>query len=176
MTAAEITAASVEDAALVSALAIRTYTDTFGADFDPVELVHYLDETVSVGCWRQYMARDSVLVARSNGTAVGYVHFGPTPDGSMLEIHRLYVLRPFQRRGIGVALLQQALSAPSSAERPVRIDVWENNQDARRLYERFGFRDSGERKPFILKSGMIDGYDLVLLRRPQNDNRGSPRP
>ena len=70
------------------------------------------------------------------------------------------------RRGGGVALLRAALDAPECSEHPVRIEVWEHNHAARRLYERFGFHDEGERAPFLLKSGEIDGYDVVLVRRP----------
>lgn len=162
----EIIPASPTDAEMISALSQRTYTEAFGAEFEPDELAHYLASSVSLAHWRQFLAVDRVLIARVDNAPVGFVQWGLTDDAAMIEIKRLYVLAAHQRRGIGVALLRAALDAPECTERPVRIDVWEHNHAARRLYERFGFHDEGERAPFLLKSGEIDGYDVVLVRRP----------
>lgn len=162
----DVSEASAADAEEISALAIKTYVDTFGAEFEPDELAHHLEQTISVPRWREHFVRDRVLVARLAGRAVGYVHFGPDEQTGEVAIHRLYVAAEMQGRGIGTMLLSRALAQPEVAAAPmVRIDVWENNHDARRLYERFGFRHEGGMEPFILKSGEIDGYDLILVRR-----------
>jgi ribosomal protein S18 acetylase RimI-like enzyme/SAM-dependent methyltransferase len=163
----EISEASAADAEEVSALAIKTYVDTFGAEFEPDELAHHLDLTISAARWREHFARDRVLVARLGGRAIGYVHFGPAGETGDVAIHRLYVTAELQGQKIGSQLLSRALAEPEVAAAPaVRIDVWEHNHDARRLYERFGFRHEGGMEPFVLKSGEIDGYDVVLIRRP----------
>jgi len=163
--AAEIIPACPADAEMISTLSQRTYTEAFGSEFEPDELVHYLASSVALSHWRQFLAVDRVLIARVDNAPVGFVQWGPTDDETMVEIKRLYVLAAHQGQGIGVALLRAALDAPECSERPVRIEVWEHNHAARRLYERFGFRDEGERAPFLLKSGEIDGYDVVLVRR-----------
>jgi len=163
----EISEASAADAEEVSALAIKTYVDTFGAEFEPDELAHHLDLTISAARWREHFARDRVLVARLGGRAIGYVHFGPAGEAGDVAIHRLYVTAELQGQRIGSQLLSRALAEPEVAAAPaVRIDVWEHNHGARRLYERFGFRHEGGMEPFVLKSGEIDGYDVVLIRRP----------
>ena len=163
----EISEASAADAEEVSALAIKTYVDTFGAEFEPDELAHHLDLTISAARWREHFARDRVLVARLGGRAIGYVHFGPAGEAGDVAIHRLYVTAELQGQRIGTQLLSRALAEPEVAAAPaVRIDVWEHNHGARRLYERFGFRHEGGMEPFVLKSGEIDGYDVVLIRRP----------
>lgn len=163
----EISEASAADAEEVSALAIKTYVDTFGAEFEPDELAHHLDLTISPARWHEHFARDRVLVARLGGRAIGYVHFGPAGETGDVAIHRLYVTAELQGQKIGSQLLSRALAEPEVVAAPaVRIDVWEHNHGARRLYERFGFRHEGGMEPFVLKSGEIDGYDVVLIRRP----------
>jgi len=106
------------------------------------------------------------LIARIAGRAIGYVQLGHARQAGEIEIRRLYVDADFQERGIGSELLRRALSAPeTAAASAVLIDVWEKNLRARQLYERFGFWHEGGMEPFYLKSGEIDGYDIVLVRR-----------
>jgi ribosomal protein S18 acetylase RimI-like enzyme len=163
---AEISEASASDAEEISALAVKTYVDAFGAEFEPDELAWHLDQTISVPRWVEYLARDRVLVARLAGRAVGFIQLGPAEHGDGLEIRRLYVVAGQQGQGIGTQLLTKALALPEASAAPsISIDVWEHNPAGRRLYERFGFRHEGQTMPFILKSGEIDGYDLVLVRR-----------
>jgi ribosomal protein S18 acetylase RimI-like enzyme len=165
-TGLQIALASLADSREITKLAVRTYVAAFGEDFEPDELAWHLERTLSVERWKDYLTRDRVLLARIAGQAVGYLQFGPAEGGDGLEIRRVYVEPVHQGRGIGSALLSRALELPELTAAPgLRIDVWQYNHDARRLYERFGFRHAGERKAFVLKSGRIDGYDLVL-RRP----------
>jgi diamine N-acetyltransferase len=161
--------ASIGDAEEISALAIRTYVHAFGADFEPGDLTHHLEKTISVSRWREHLARDRVLMARIGGRAIAYLQFGSAKTAREIEVRRLYVDAEFQGRGIGTALLERALASPEVVAAPaVVIDVWEKNEGARRLYERFGFRHEGGVKPFVLKSGAIDGYDLILVRRSRS--------
>jgi diamine N-acetyltransferase len=158
--------ASIGDAEDLSALAIKTYVHTFGADFEPDDLAHHLEKTISVSRWREYLAQDRVLMVRIDGRAIAYVQFGPAKNAGEIEIRRLYVDADFQGKGIGTALLERALASPEVVAAPaVMIDVWEKNERARQLYERLGFRHEGGLEPFVLKSGAIDGYDLILVRR-----------
>ncbi len=58
------------------------------------------------------------------------------------EIEKLFVEPAFQNRGIGSALLQYALDNTTGN----RLLVLEKNNNAVRLYERHGFRVTGERQ------------------------------
>jgi ribosomal protein S18 acetylase RimI-like enzyme len=166
----EIVEASEADAEPLSALAIRTYVAAFGDGFKPGELDYYLDRKLTAPRWIEYLKRDRVLLARIEGRSVGYVQFGPDENGRGVDIRRLYIDTTQQSRGIGTALLERVLALPEVAAAPaVYIDTWTKNIGARRLYERFGFRHEGEMKPFVLSTGEIDGYDIVLVRR-----RGTP--
>jgi ribosomal protein S18 acetylase RimI-like enzyme len=50
----------------------------------------------------------------------------------------------FQRRGIGRKLIQQFCERAMHLGLPVRLQVLKVNRDARRLYERLGFQQTGE--------------------------------
>jgi ribosomal protein S18 acetylase RimI-like enzyme len=162
----EISEASVDDVDALSALAIKTYVDAWGAEFAPDDLAWHLERTISPARWRAHLAKDRVLWAWLEGKPVAYVQFGPMDEPRAVLIDRLYVEAGLQGQGIGSELLRRALAEPEViAADEVRIDVWQDNAGARRLYERLGSRFEGERVPFVLKSGEIDGYDLILVRR-----------
>lgn len=161
-----ISEATADDAEEISDLAIRTYVETWGAEFEPDDLSWHLDRTISPDRWREHLRRDRVLWAKLDGRPVAFVQFGPAREPGTVVIERLYVDAGLQRQGLGSQLLERVLAEPEVAgAQKVVIDVWQDNRGARRLYERFGFRHEGDRMPFRLRSGEIDGYDLVLVRR-----------
>jgi GNAT superfamily N-acetyltransferase len=74
---------------------------------------------------------DELWVAERDGEIAGFAGL----KGDMLE--HLYVRPDLQRSGLGAALLDHA-----KARRPdgLRLWVFQRNEDARRFYERQGFR------------------------------------
>lgn len=163
----EISEASADDADAISALAIKTYVETFGAEFEPNELAWHLKRTIEPHRWVEHLRRDRVLWAKIDGRAIGYVQFGPSETPGQSTVHRLYVVAELQGLGIGSQLLERVLAEPEVAAcEAVTIDVWQDNLGARRLYERFGFVDEGKRVPFVSSTGKIEGYDLIPARRP----------
>jgi len=57
-------------------------------------------------------------------------------EGEKLELDDLFILPPFQNRGIGTAVLQKYLA---ESEKPIYFYVFARNTGALRLYERLGF-------------------------------------
>ena len=86
---------------------------------------------LSVAAEREGLFEYTLRVAGLDGIAVGFTAF--TAD----ELAWLYVDPAFSRRGIGRALVEDALR---HMERPVSIEVLAGNEPARLLYERCGFR------------------------------------
>ena len=157
---------SEADADEVAALAVRTYVDAFGADFRPDDLAEHLSARLSPDRWREFIARDHVLAARIGDELAGYIQFGPAGQPGGVEVFRLYVARPLQRRGLGSRLLTTALDHPDSiAASAIWIGVWEDNFGAQRLYQRFGFEPSGQVRAFALPSGGTPGHDILMVRR-----------
>lgn len=81
------------------------------------------------------------------GTACGYLRVEDRAD----DIHvREIVLRPdFQGRGIGSALLREAIERARARGVPVRLGTFHQNR-ALALYRRLGFRETGRTANHVL--------------------------
>lgn len=166
------------DAAALSALAVRTYSDAFGHSFGATDLAAHLRHHLSDACFERFLDKDVILLAARGDRAVGFVQFGlvrMVVDGASdedRELRRLYVDPDVQRHGIGRSLMDAALAYPQLRQAPnVYLDVWEHNHGARRFYERYGFRVIGGRR-FAVESGAQADLDLIMVRR----SSASPAP
>jgi ribosomal protein S18 acetylase RimI-like enzyme len=93
-------------------------------------------------------AAERVLLAEVDGGVRGFVSTGPSrdedADPTVHEIQAMYVDPKLVGRGIGAALMREALG--SMADRGAKsITLWvlEANSRARQFYERFGFAADG---------------------------------
>lgn len=78
---------------------------------------------------------DSVLVAESDGTVVGFVSL----DARAGVIHNLFIDPGWRKRGIGSALLREALGLLRGGARPAELACAARNAAARAFYERNGW-------------------------------------
>lgn len=69
-----------------------------------------------------------------DGETAGWIR--ACDHGEKLELDDLFILEPFQNRGIGSAVLRKYLT---ESEKPVFLYVFTRNTGALRLYERLGF-------------------------------------
>jgi diamine N-acetyltransferase len=148
-------ARSTELAALAD-LATRTWAEAFGSSVSPEDEAAQLAETRSEEYFRQVLERHTILVADVDGLLRGYVQFDDT------TLHRLYVDAELRGQGLGRELLEAALGHPRLAgAEEVRLQVWEENERALRLYESYGFRVAGTTS-FTIGEEVVE--DLVLVR------------
>jgi ribosomal protein S18 acetylase RimI-like enzyme len=81
-----------------------------------------------------------LLLATLDNQAAGCVALKPL-DGEVCEMKRMFVYPQFQGRGIGLELGRRILGhAKSRGYRAMRLDTSVRQVEARRLYERLGFR------------------------------------
>jgi len=166
-----IRTAETTDIAALADLARRTFTDAFGHSVSAPDLASHLQNNLSDAYFRAAAAVDVFLLAEIDARPIGYAQFGaveiPAPGLSPgdQELRRLYVEPAFQSRGIGRQLLDAALAHPrlKGAEQ-VFLDVWEENDGARRLYVRYGFTVVGAHT-FAVASGAASTRDLIMVRR-----------
>lgn len=78
---------------------------------------------------------DAVLVAESDGMVVGFVSLDPRAG----VIHNLFIDPGWHKRGIGSALLREALALLRGGPHPVELACAARNAAARAFYERNGW-------------------------------------
>ena len=92
--------------------------------------------------FRDHFAPTGIVVAEYPAEPVGYCQVEWQP--ARLYVRMLVVRPSHQRRNIGSRLLDQVLQQADTAEMLVALQVFKINPQAQRLYERRGFRVSGE--------------------------------
>jgi GNAT superfamily N-acetyltransferase len=125
----------------------------------PPERYPFPDDMIR-GAWRDALADDDVeaYVAEASGEAVGSVSIG---DGFL---RTLYVVPTHWRSGIGSQLHDFALDRLRAREcTTAKLWTLEENWDARRFYERRGWRLNGETQAVPFPPNPIDfGYSKDL--------------
>ena len=95
---------------------------------------------------------ENTLVAKDGARVIGFACAGAV-NGEIDagEVYALYVLEEYQKRGIGYALMREALSLLKGC-RVVYLWAFKENAKAICFYERVGFRQDGTEKELVLGS------------------------
>lgn len=99
--------------------------------------------------WRERAAAGRTFLAWASGLVVGLVSYYPEEDRPADERQLVSMWVAPEARGAGVAaLLVEAVREAAAADgaRVLTLFVADGNERARRLYERLGFRSTGERE------------------------------
>ncbi|MBA17198.1 MAG: GNAT family N-acetyltransferase [Sphingomonas sp.] len=148
---AEIRPAQPSDAAALSALASRVFTETFGTLYAPEDLAQFLDETFGpMGLPAQIGDPDyAIRVAEADGALLGFVKTGPVAfpgewGSDTTELHQLYVAAEAQGTGVAKTLIDWALDhARGKGYSRIVLSVFVDNIRAQRFYARYGFAEIG---------------------------------
>ena len=103
-----------------------------------IEQVRGWDEAREEARFRRNFDAETTRVVMSGDLVVGFL--GVREEDDHLYIAQAYIIPDFQGQGIGTALISEVLSGGV----PVELWVMTSNTGARRLYERLGFRVTGE--------------------------------
>lgn len=163
-----------EEINALSRLAITTFSDTFGHLYPPQDLAFHLEKTCSSQYFGEALGRDKILVAEELGQLVGYLKYGAVglpitdiPEGAM-ELHRLYLTKDFQGKGIGKQLMDAFLSQPEVNAAPsLYVGVWENNTRAIKFYREYGFEICGE---YDYAVGQHIDHEWMMVRINNKEN------
>src|SRR5678816_1027235 len=138
--------AGTDDAAALSKLGAETFTETFGHLYDPSDLATFLLNHDEAN-WRQELGdREFAVLLAVDGDdqAVGYAKVGPPhlpfePRGTAVELRQLYLLEPFQGRGLADQMMQWVIDeAERRGGNDLYLSVFPENHKARRFSERWG--------------------------------------
>ena len=171
--ALQIVEATAGDAETIQCLAREVFISAFGASLEPDDLSALLDRDFSESAVGAWLEEDTILLVRSTDEAStegastktnGFAQIGPGKEGE-LWLKRLYVSPGAQGSGLGTKLLKEALEHSLVRAAPsIKLDVWEFNPGAIRLYERFGFAVIDEYR-FPLPSGGFGDRDFIMERK-----------
>lgn len=160
--------ATLSDVPALSELAKRTWSDAFGYSVSPEDEALELEERRSETYFTDALTERTILVAVRNNALEGYVEFGDVDIPKVevrpgdQELHRMYVETELQGQGLGRRLMNAALQHPRLADASrIFLQVWEQNEHARRLYEGLGFQTVGT-TTFETGSREV-GEELVML-------------
>lgn len=99
--------------------------------------------------WLYKRDKNGFLVAEENeifvGCVAGDANWVNFEGEKVLEIHEIFVIPEFQKRGIGSKLLNEILSYGIEKGRKI-AELWvgKTNYEAIEFYKKFGFKESGE--------------------------------
>ncbi len=164
--------ATEADADILSALATRTFVETFGPLYPAEDLQAFLDEAYPAARQRVILAHPdyAVWLLERDGVAVGHAAAGPCGlphpevapgDG---ELKRLYLIKDEQSCGWGSRLLETALGwLERDGPRTLWLGVWSENFGAQRFYARYGFSKVGT---YEFPVGTVRDLEFILRRPP----------
>ncbi|UNK41817.1 GNAT family N-acetyltransferase [Luteimonas sp. S4-F44] len=166
--------ATVDDAATLSRLAARTFTETFGHLYPPQDLADFLADAYAVEKQRTILAHPdyAVWLLDIDGQAVGHAAAGPCglPHAEVApgdgELKRLYLVRGLQGASLGARLMQTAMDwLLRDGPRTLWVGVWSENLGAQRFYGRYGFGKVGE---YLFPVGATQDLEFILRRPAQH--------
>jgi len=156
-----------DDAGLLRALFAASRRDELTLmGWGPEEQQSFLD--------LQLRAREQHRDATRPGATLWILTLDDVPVGQLdldhteagIEVVEIAVVAGLQGHGLGTAVLGQVLAEADAADVPVHLNVEVTNAGARRLYERFGF----------VETGPVGPLHLGMERPPLSGSASSPRP
>jgi ribosomal protein S18 acetylase RimI-like enzyme len=120
-------------------------------------MVDWDDATKRAFVEQQFSAQDQYYRENYTKTTYDVVVDGEEPAGRLyiarwddeIRIVDIALLPPFRGRGLGTALLRDLIAEADAGGKPLSIHVEQNNP-ARTLYDRLGFRPAGEHGIYVL--------------------------
>ena len=126
--------------------------------------------------WRRRAGDDpgsATFIASEDGADIGLARIFAEPDPpGRAHIVSMWVDPGHRRRGVARTLIDRAVRW-ATEHRADEVILWvaDQNAAARRLYERIGFRPTGERQP--LPSDPAQGESLMRLHLPPGAGGGA---
>lgn len=139
------------DGAALSAMAKRSFTDTFGSLYRASDLAAFLDRSFGADGLPSQLDDPAfaVRLAVEGEKIAGFAKLGPVDfpgawSADTIALHQLYVLGAWQGEGVAQVLMDWALAtARARGARRMLLSVYVDNIRAQRFYARYGFVDIG---------------------------------
>lgn len=141
--------AATADAAALSELGARSFTQKFGHLYRPEDLASFLQESHSVAKVGGEIADPAmrIMLAEREGRLIGYCKLlmacgwpEHARGGRVIELKQLYTDPEATGQGIGARLMDWAMAeARRFGADEIQLSVWSGNVGAQKFYRRYGF-------------------------------------
>ncbi|MDD3860240.1 MAG: N-acetyltransferase, partial [Bacteroidales bacterium] len=74
-----------------------------------------------------------------------------TNDSRRLYLHHFGILPEYQRKGLANILMDESMKYASQLKLQIKLEVHKNNEIARNLYIKYGFKYLGDYEVFIVR-------------------------
>jgi GNAT superfamily N-acetyltransferase len=159
------------DTAALTALARRTFEETFAADNAPANIAIHVAKAFGIALQAAEIANSDIatLVAEARGALVAFTQLRQSSAAPPcvsavrpVEIWRFYVDRAWHGGALAAQLMGAALARAVSLGADIAwLGVWERNPRAIRFYAKHGFVDVGSH---IFEVGADTQTDRVMQR------------
>ncbi len=158
MSIVTIRPATVIDADLIADISHTTFYDSFAAQNTQENMDKFMTEQFAKKDLAAEVSdpANKFFIAEHDGITAGYIKLreGKKPASlrqiAAIEIARIYALKEFIGKGVGAALMRQAIEfADNNDKRVIWLGVWEFNQPAIDFYTKWGFKKFSHH-PFML--------------------------
>lgn len=163
--------ASVSDVDKLALIGSASFLETFAGLLDGDAIVAHCQREHSPEAYAHYLAVGAyawLAETEPGGAPVGFSLVGATalpgsrPDGSDLELKRIYALSRFHGSGMGAELMRRATSlAVETGARRLLLGVYAGNSRAQAFYQKNGFERIADRQ---FRVGDRDYEDIVFAR------------
>lgn len=171
MTDLHIKPTGVQDVSRLVTLARQTFEEAFAHQNTKADLEKYLDEHFTPAKLSDELndPTNKFFIAYADTQAAGYckLRLNQHPDQpkntKALELERIYVLREYQSKKVGAALMEHVINySKANHYETLWLGVWEKNEKAIAFYKRWGFEIYGTH-PFQL--GNDPQTDVLMKKR-----------
>ena len=149
----DISRIGMNDLVALSAMARKTFYDTFTGTCTEQDMQGFLDAYYSQTQLGKELQDEEMFIffASVDGVPAAYLQFKESYTSfpeikkwKALELKRIYVLSEFQGKGIAQKLMDFFIDfAIEKKYEAVWLGVWEHNIRAQKFYAKYGFADSG---------------------------------
>jgi diamine N-acetyltransferase len=166
--------AKVSDAQTIARLGRDSFTEAFGLNYQPQDLLCFLDSTYTKAIQVHELSDPSFhyRLAFIDDEPVGFALLregtlescveGPSP----IELQRLYLLRVAHGSGASGALMTWCIQhAVEIGKRTLWLGVWEHNARGQAFYAKWGFTRVGQH---TFKVGSQADVDFILVKDLQS--------
>lgn len=168
----DIIRATVADSTLIAVTGAQSFTESHGHSAAPVHIAAYIQEKYTEPVVHAELEdeRNIFHILYQDQEVAGYSKIIPDAahpaiiQAHVTKLERLYLLRPFYGKNLGVTLFNHNLEwSKSHGQSGMWLNVWTQNERAVGFYRKHGFKIIGNYDFPITATHANPNYHMLLL-------------